>query len=359
MARTSRTHARTAHHVAGTTGRTTPRRARRGLAVAGLVGLATLATTAPVLANQPFPGPGEIGLPPVGVTVSGPAQVDEAAGVAFYTIALTGTPAGTITVGYTTAEGSALAGADYGSTAGSVWLDDTTPTVIAVPIVGDDVDEPGEQFGFGISVQGGDADVVGSGVVVTSIVDDDIPAGPGDIALPEPQPEPGPGDIANPEPEPQPDPEPQPEPGDVVLPDPQPEPEPKPLPEGPDEIAQPEIEPDPHPQPDPLPEGPDDLAIPEPDPGIDGPDDFTAPDTTPDTTPDDGTDDTTPADDAAETDDADTGDDTHEVAGAQAVDQPSSLAFTGAGGLSLAGIGAALTGLGAAAQLAVRRRRQA
>lgn len=92
-----------------------------------------------------------------------------------------------------------------------------------------------------------------NGPIVIANPDDDGPKGPGDIANPEPEPQPdppapepqGPGDIANPE-----DDGPK-GPGDIANP------EDDPKPEGPGDITNPEDD-------DPKPEGPDDLAIPEP-----------------------------------------------------------------------------------------------
>lgn len=81
---------------------------------------------------------------------------------------------GTTTVTYTTTDGSATAGSDYTATSGTLTFGPgETSKNVAVPILGDTLDEPDENFSFTLTsiqngtFQGGDPDAVGT------ITDDD------------------------------------------------------------------------------------------------------------------------------------------------------------------------------------------
>ncbi|NOS98072.1 MAG: type I secretion C-terminal target domain-containing protein, partial [Methylotenera sp.] len=74
--------------------------------------------------------------------------INETAGTATFTITLTGTPGGSVTVSYATSNGSALAGSDYTSTTGTTAnFSNTVKTqTITVPITNDAVLEGAEAF---------------------------------------------------------------------------------------------------------------------------------------------------------------------------------------------------------------------
>jgi ABC-type transport system substrate-binding protein len=75
------------------------------------------------------------------------AQVGEGAGAAAFTVTLSNAEASSVTVGYTTVDGTARAGEDYAATAGTLTFSpgDQSETV-AVPILEDGTDESDETF---------------------------------------------------------------------------------------------------------------------------------------------------------------------------------------------------------------------
>ena len=107
------------------------------------------------------------------LAITGPASVDEAAGTATYSIAITGQSAGTVSVNFATAPGSAVAPGDYTHTADSrSWPStDTGAKTITVPIVNDTLDENDENFSVTLANPVGAT--ITSGSVTTTIVDND------------------------------------------------------------------------------------------------------------------------------------------------------------------------------------------
>src|SRR5206468_2091058 len=83
-------------------------------------------------------------------------------------------PSKTVTVSYTTANGSALAGADYVAQSGTLSLSSSTPTrQVLVSVLGDTLDEPDETFSVLLSnpTNASITDAQGVG----TITDDDPP----------------------------------------------------------------------------------------------------------------------------------------------------------------------------------------
>jgi len=69
-----------------------------------------------------------------------------------FTVTLSSASTSTVTVGYTTVAGTATAGSDYTTTSGTLtFAAGTTQQTIAVPVVGDLVDEPDETFQVSLS----------------------------------------------------------------------------------------------------------------------------------------------------------------------------------------------------------------
>ncbi len=100
------------------------------------------------------------------------AVADEAAGSAFFDVALTSSDIDTVTVDYATANGTALAGGDYASTSGTVTFapGDTLETV-DVPVLDDGVAEEEESFTLQLSNPA--EATIDRSVAVGSIVDTD------------------------------------------------------------------------------------------------------------------------------------------------------------------------------------------
>src|SRR4029434_3938099 len=78
----------------------------------------------------------------------GDVTVSEGAGVANFTVALSGTITEPVTVDYLTADDTALAGSDYVATHGTLTFLPGGPNqfAVAVPILGDTGYEPTERF---------------------------------------------------------------------------------------------------------------------------------------------------------------------------------------------------------------------
>lgn len=110
------------------------------------------------------------------------ASVDEAAGTIVVQVNRTGGSGGAATVNFTTNPGTALAGSDYTTTAGTLnWADgDATPKSITVPILNDAVPEPTENFTLSLSNATG-ATLGANTVATISITDTDVP--PGSVGL--------------------------------------------------------------------------------------------------------------------------------------------------------------------------------
>jgi len=96
-----------------------------------------------------------------------------------FTVSLAGQTGRTVTVDYSTADGTATAPGDYTSTSGTLsFAPGETAKTITVPVVGDTIDEPDETFSVALS---GAVDVtIADGLGVGTIVDDDQPSSPGE-----------------------------------------------------------------------------------------------------------------------------------------------------------------------------------
>jgi len=112
--------------------------------------------------------------PPSGKVYVGDVSVAEGnAGFtnALFTISLS--PArGSASVDWATAPGTATAGADYTTSGGHVTVSKTTPSVqVAVPVLGDTIDEPNETFAVNLSNASGGS--IGDAQGIGTITDDD------------------------------------------------------------------------------------------------------------------------------------------------------------------------------------------
>ena len=103
--------------------------------------------------------------------------VNEADGSVGFLVTLSPAASGTVTVDYTTANGTALAGADYTATSGTLTFapGETEQTTKRVPIVNDGEEDSGETFRLVLSdVRGRDADngaaVIGDGEATATIL---------------------------------------------------------------------------------------------------------------------------------------------------------------------------------------------
>ena len=117
------------------------------------------------------------------------AVVDEKDGFALVSVLLGG-PGGessnsTVTVDYTTTNGSASAGADYAASSGTLsFAPGETVKTVVVPITDDGADEPAETFTLGLSGAIGATVVDGVGVVTVGASDAGAIALPGIFAPP-------------------------------------------------------------------------------------------------------------------------------------------------------------------------------
>ncbi|MBC3809128.1 retention module-containing protein, partial [Undibacterium seohonense] len=109
------------------------------------------------------------------VSITGPAEVNEAAGTITYTISLSAQSVAPVSVNYGTANGTALAGSDYALTAGSVtFAPGETTKVITVTIINDTAFEGNENFLVNLSTPTNA--ILGTASVSTVIVDNDQPS---------------------------------------------------------------------------------------------------------------------------------------------------------------------------------------
>ncbi|MGE4011160.1 MAG: Calx-beta domain-containing protein, partial [Alphaproteobacteria bacterium] len=100
--------------------------------------------------------------------------VNEDAGTMTFTVMRLGTVSGATTVNFATADGSALAGSDYGSTAGVLsFAAGVTQQTITVAVVNDAIDEAAESFSVNLSNATGGTVVDPTGV--GTILDNDAP----------------------------------------------------------------------------------------------------------------------------------------------------------------------------------------
>ncbi|MBI2440846.1 MAG: right-handed parallel beta-helix repeat-containing protein [Lentisphaerae bacterium] len=110
-------------------------------------------------------------------------SVRENGGTVTLTVTRTGGHDGPATVAYATAAGTALAGQDYTSQSGTLsWPDgDSSSKTITVPITDDTIDESDETFTMTLSNATG-ASLGSPNVATVTIVDNDIPPDPEDLA---------------------------------------------------------------------------------------------------------------------------------------------------------------------------------
>ncbi|MFT3857286.1 MAG: Calx-beta domain-containing protein [Aquabacterium sp.] len=105
------------------------------------------------------------------LSITGPAVVNEAAGTLTYKVTLSNPSAGTVTVNYGTADGTAKAGSDYESSSGSLSFQaGQTEKLITVKVLNDSVYEGAEAFLVNLSAPSGAAITTGS---LTTIIRDD------------------------------------------------------------------------------------------------------------------------------------------------------------------------------------------
>jgi Calx-beta domain-containing protein len=106
---------------------------------------------------------------------AGEARVDEDAGTAALTVTRQGANAGTATVAYTTADGSAKAGQDYAAKSGTVTFGPgETTKQIQIAISADNANEPDESFSVALSNASGAA--LGAPRTETVTIQDRTPA---------------------------------------------------------------------------------------------------------------------------------------------------------------------------------------
>ncbi|WP_316736794.1 Calx-beta domain-containing protein [Pedobacter aquatilis] len=111
------------------------------------------------------------------VSLTGPATINESAGLATYTVTLSTAVQNSFTVDYSTANGTALSGLDYTATAGTLTfpagsLAGATLT-FTVPITDDNLVEPNETYSATISNVTGGLVTIGTATVNTTITDND------------------------------------------------------------------------------------------------------------------------------------------------------------------------------------------
>lgn len=105
-----------------------------------------------------------------------PASAGEADGAATFTVALTSSDAGSISVDFTTADVTALAGTDYTTTSGTlVFLPGDTEESLPVPVIDDLVAEEDETFTIDLSNPVGGT-IAGAQAIGTIVSDDADPS---------------------------------------------------------------------------------------------------------------------------------------------------------------------------------------
>ncbi|MGB7326276.1 MAG: Calx-beta domain-containing protein [Rubripirellula sp.] len=129
----------------------------------------TTVSTATIVDNDTVtPVPGVLSISPATVSVG------EAAGNATFTVTRTGGSDGAVTVGYTTANGTATAGSDYTANNGTVsFADGETSKTISVAILNDTAVESNETFTVTLSNPTGGATLGTTTVSTATIVDND------------------------------------------------------------------------------------------------------------------------------------------------------------------------------------------
>ncbi len=124
--------------------------------------------------DTPSGGPGTIRFTSASASVS-----ESAATVTLIAERVSGS-SGAVSVGFATANGSALAGSDYQATNGTLsWGNgDSADKTIQVPIVGDTIEEPAETFTATLSAPSGGATLGSPATATVTINDDDISCTP-------------------------------------------------------------------------------------------------------------------------------------------------------------------------------------
>jgi len=111
---------------------------------------------------------------------SGNYSAAETAGSISITVTRTGGSAGDVSVGHATSDGTAAAGADYGSASGTLtFLEGETSRSFAVTIHNDEDYEGDEDFNVVLSNPSGGASLGGQDTAAVSITDDETPPGSG------------------------------------------------------------------------------------------------------------------------------------------------------------------------------------
>ncbi|MBW8878653.1 MAG: DUF1929 domain-containing protein [Acidobacteria bacterium] len=131
----------------------------------------------------------QIGQPAQVLALSSSSYATGEAGPAVVAVTRSGGSTGTVTVQYSTADGTARAGSDYTATSGTLtFAAGETRKVLSVPILNDAVQEPDESFTVTLSNPTGGASLGSPQTATVTIVDDDNPAVSGQwgpvIALP-------------------------------------------------------------------------------------------------------------------------------------------------------------------------------
>jgi hypothetical protein len=99
------------------------------------------------VALNPVSSPVTLSIDSVSVTEGNAGTVN-----AVFTVTLSSPVSQPVTVKYSTADGTALAGIDYTSTSGTLtFAPQTTTQSITVPVLGDLLDEPNETFSVALS----------------------------------------------------------------------------------------------------------------------------------------------------------------------------------------------------------------
>jgi T1SS-143 domain-containing protein len=113
------------------------------------------------------------------ISISGPAEINEAAGTVTYTVSLSTASVASISVNYASANGTATEGADYSLTSGALIFNpgETTKT-ITVPILNDSVFEGSESFQVNLTAPTNAT--IATGSVTTTIKDDGTGTGGSD-----------------------------------------------------------------------------------------------------------------------------------------------------------------------------------
>jgi hypothetical protein len=109
-----------------------------------------------------------------GVTISDVSVVegDKGSKNADFTVSLSASSTGTVTVNYATADGTAIAGSDYTAASGTLTFDPgQTSKTITVKVTGDRIDEPDETFT--VNLNGASGATITDGTGVGTIIDND------------------------------------------------------------------------------------------------------------------------------------------------------------------------------------------